>query len=61
MESKSGNFLTGLLTGALVGASLAMVLGPVDGEETRDLLRAKARKGAARAEQPPALSPANEI
>jgi gas vesicle protein len=61
MEQKSGNFLTGLLTGALVGASLAMVLGPVDGQETRDLLRAKAREGAARTDESPVFTPANEI
>jgi gas vesicle protein len=38
--------LAGLLTGALVGASLAMVLAPATGHDTRDLLRAKARDAA---------------
>ncbi|GAC1398468.1 MAG: hypothetical protein NVS2B8_14780 [Vulcanimicrobiaceae bacterium] len=37
-------FVAGFLTGALVGASLAMILAPAAGTETRDLLRAKARE-----------------
>jgi gas vesicle protein len=44
----AGGFLAGFFTGALVGASLAMVLAPASGEETRDLLRAKAREASDR-------------
>ncbi len=47
--AREGGFLAGLFTGALVGASLAMVLAPASGEETRDLLRAKAKEASERA------------
>jgi len=43
-----GSFVAGLFTGALVGASVAMILAPAGGNETRDLLRAKALETAGR-------------
>jgi gas vesicle protein len=49
----SGGFLAGLFTGALVGASLAMVLAPASGDETRDLLRAKANEASERTASAP--------
>ena len=42
-------FLTGLALGALAGATLAMILAPQSGEDTRDLLLAKAREAGERA------------
>ncbi len=48
MARDSGEFLAGLFTGALVGASLAMVLAPASGDETRDRLRAKAHEASER-------------
>jgi gas vesicle protein len=42
-------FVVGLALGALAGAALAMVLAPQSGEETRDLLYAKAREAGERA------------
>jgi gas vesicle protein len=48
MARETGRFLAGLFTGALVGASLAMVLAPASGEETRERLRAKAREASDR-------------
>jgi gas vesicle protein len=49
MARGNGEFIAGLFTGALVGASLAMILAPASGEETRDLLRAKAQEASDRA------------
>jgi len=42
-------FVTGLAIGALAGATLAMILAPQSGEDTRDLLYAKAREAGERA------------
>ncbi len=42
-------FFTGLALGALAGAALAMILAPQSGEDTRDLLAAKAREAGERA------------
>ena len=42
-------FMAGLVLGALGGATLAMVLAPQTGEETRDVLLAKAREAGERA------------
>lgn len=48
-ESESpGGFVTGLLLGTLGGAALAMLVTPQSGEDTRDLLLAKAREAADR-------------
>jgi gas vesicle protein len=47
--SGGGGFVTGLLLGLLAGATLAMIAAPQSGEETRDVLRAKARETADRA------------
>jgi len=48
-SSSSGpGFVAGLLIGALAGATVAMILAPQAGEETRDLLRAKAREASDR-------------
>ena len=43
-----GGFLTGLFIGLLAGTVLAMIAAPQSGEDTRDLLRAKAREAADR-------------
>ncbi|BDE08141.1 hypothetical protein WPS_34170 [Vulcanimicrobium alpinum] len=45
----SAGFITGLALGMLAGATLAMVLTPQSGEDTRDLLVAKAREAGERA------------
>jgi gas vesicle protein len=47
--SGGGGFVTGLLLGLLAGATLAMIAAPQSGENTRDLLRAKAREAADKA------------
>jgi len=44
-----GGFVTGLLLGLLAGVTLAMIAAPQSGEETRDVLRARAREAADRA------------
>ena len=44
-----GGFVAGLAIGALAGITLAMVLAPQSGEDTRDLLVAKAREASERA------------
>jgi gas vesicle protein len=44
-----GGFITGLAIGVLAGVTLAMVLAPQSGEDTRDLLVAKAREAGERA------------
>jgi gas vesicle protein len=48
-SSGGGGFVTGLLLGLLAGATLAMIAAPQSGEDTRDVLRAKAREAADRA------------
>jgi gas vesicle protein len=45
-QSEGGGFVAGFFTGSLVGAGLALLLVPQTGEETRDLLRAKAREAS---------------
>jgi len=47
--AKGPGFVTGLAIGVLAGATLAMILAPQSGEETRDLLYAKAREAGERA------------
>jgi gas vesicle protein len=42
-------FVTGLVLGGIAGAALAMILAPQSGEDTRDLLIAKAREASERA------------
>jgi len=42
-------FVTGLAVGILAGVGLAMILAPQSGEDTRDLLVAKAREAGERA------------
>jgi gas vesicle protein len=44
-----GGFVAGLAIGALAGVALAMILAPQSGEDTRDLLVAKAREAGERA------------
>ncbi|HEY0970967.1 MAG TPA: hypothetical protein VGE02_08355 [Gemmatimonadales bacterium] len=44
-----GGFGAGLALGALIGASAALLMTPHTGEETRQLLRRKGRRGARRA------------
>ena len=48
-NASGGGFVTGLLLGLLAGATLAMIAAPQSGEDTRDILRAKAREAADRA------------
>ncbi|HZO93939.1 MAG TPA: YtxH domain-containing protein [Candidatus Baltobacteraceae bacterium] len=48
-ERGLSGFVGGLAIGALAGATLAMVLAPQSGEDTRDLLVAKAREAGERA------------
>jgi gas vesicle protein len=47
-SSSGGGFVPGLLLGLLAGATLAMVAAPQSGEDTRDILRAKAREATDR-------------
>ena len=50
MADRGGpGFVAGLAIGALAGAALAMILAPQSGEDTRDLLYAKAREAGERA------------
>ena len=44
-----GGFVAGLAIGGLAGAALAFILAPQSGEDTRDLLVAKAREAGERA------------
>ena len=44
-----GGFIAGLAIGTLAGITLAMILAPQSGEDTRDLLLAKAREAGERA------------
>jgi gas vesicle protein len=39
----TGSFVTGLLIGAALGAGVALLLAPASGEETRRVIRRKAR------------------
>jgi gas vesicle protein len=48
-DKSGGGFVTGLLLGLLAGATLAMISAPASGEDTRELLRVKAREAADRA------------
>ena len=48
-DGGGGGFVAGLLIGVIAGAALAMILAPATGEETRDLLVAKAREAGERA------------
>ncbi len=48
-ERSGPGFLVGFAIGALAGATLAMILAPQSGEDTRDLLYAKAREAGERA------------
>ena len=45
---KPGGFVAGVFIGLLAGTVLAMIAAPQSGEETRDLLRAKAREAVDR-------------
>ena len=47
-NASGGGFVTGLLLGLLAGATLAMISAPQSGEDTRDILRARAREAADR-------------
>ncbi len=48
-DGDGGGFFAGFVLGAVAGAALAMILAPATGEETRDLLVAKAREAGERA------------
>jgi gas vesicle protein len=48
-QGGGSGFVAGLVIGALAGAALAMILAPATGEDTRDLLVAKAREAGERA------------
>ena len=41
-------FIAGLVLGGLLGATVAMILAPAAGDETRNLLRSKAREASGR-------------
>jgi gas vesicle protein len=43
-DATGGGFVTGLLLGLLAGVTLAMIAAPHSGEDTREVLRAKARE-----------------
>lgn len=45
-EDGSPGFLTGLLLGGLVGVTIAMIVAPQAGDDTRQVLRAKAREAS---------------
>jgi gas vesicle protein len=45
-ESAAPGFFTGLLLGGLVGVTVAMIVAPQAGDETREILRAKAREAS---------------
>jgi gas vesicle protein len=49
VAERGPGFMAGFAIGALAGAALAMVLAPQSGEDTRDLLYAKAREAGERA------------
>ena len=44
IERRSGSSITALLTGIAIGAGLALIFAPQSGEETRHVLRRKARR-----------------
>ncbi|HEY4440659.1 MAG TPA: YtxH domain-containing protein [Candidatus Elarobacter sp.] len=48
-QSSGPGFAAGLVLGVIAGAALAMILAPQSGEDTRDLLVAKAREAGERA------------
>jgi len=48
-ERGGSGFAAGLIIGVIAGAALAMILAPATGEDTRDLLAAKAREAGERA------------
>jgi gas vesicle protein len=48
-SDRGGGLVTGFILGALTGVVLAMLVTPKSGEDTRDLLFAKARETADRA------------
>lgn len=48
-SDRGGGFFAGLCVGAVLGVALAMLVTPQSGEDTRDLLAAKAREAAERA------------
>ena len=45
-ENASPGFITGLLLGGLVGVTVAMIVAPQAGDETRERLRIKAREAS---------------
>jgi gas vesicle protein len=45
-DGASPGFLTGLLLGGLIGVTIAMIVAPQAGDETREILRAKAREAS---------------
>jgi gas vesicle protein len=46
VEDSGPGFLTGLLLGGLIGVTIAMIVAPQAGDETREILRAKAREAS---------------
>ena len=50
-ETRGAGFLFGLIVGAVMGASVAMLLAPQSGEETREMLREKADVARRRAKE----------
>lgn len=47
----TGDFLAGFLVGALVGAAAALLLAPMSGEETRDMIRERGVELGQRADE----------
>lgn len=46
-DGATSGFLTGLLLGGLIGITIAMIVAPQAGDQTRDVIRAKAREASA--------------
>ena len=45
-EERSAGFLTGLLLGGLIGVTVAMIVAPQAGDDTREVVRTKAREAS---------------
>ncbi len=41
MKNKTGRFVTGLIIGSLTGAAVGLLIAPLSGRETRDVVRHK--------------------